>query len=177
MLSDTMQNALNKQMNREMFAGYLYFAAAADLESKSLNGFAQWMKAQTQEEMTHALRFYHFINERGGRAVMQPIEAPPAEFASVLDAFKAAYEHETKVSNWINELVALAREEKDFAAENFLQWFVAEQVEEEAQTDEAVRQLERAGDGPALFMLDQKYGARVFAMPPDLAGALGGGNA
>ena len=170
MLNKKMQAALNKQLNAELFAAYLYFSVAADCESKNLTGFAQWMKAQTQEEMTHAFRFYKYINERGGRALMAPIEGPPTEWPSVQAAFEAAYQHELKVTGWINDLVALARELNDNATENFLQWFVGEQVEEEAQTSEAAQKLKFAGDGAGLFMLDQQYGARLFTMPPDLTG-------
>lgn len=166
MMNQKIQDAMNKQINAETYSAYLYLSMAAYFEDINLLGFASWMKCQAQEEMTHAMKFFDFINERGGRVILTPIDGPPTNWESPLNVFEETYEHETKVSAMINDLVNLAIEEKDHAANNFLQWFVAEQVEEEASADEVVNKIKLAGDGGGLFMLDKELGARVFNYPP-----------
>jgi len=166
MLGKRMQEALNTQVNAELYASYLYLSAAAWFESKNLSGFAGWMKAQSVEEVGHAMRFFNHINERGGVVTLTAIEGPPTGFDSPLGAFEAAYGHEQKVTGMINDLVDLAIAEKDHAANAMLQWFVTEQVEEEDQTGAAVERLKLAADNPnALLMLDRDFGARAVAMP------------
>ena len=166
MLNQKMQDALNKQMNAEIYSAYLYFSMSAYFESKGLKGFANWMRIQAQEEMTHALKFYHYILERGGKVVTQAIDAPPAEWKSVLNVFEHTYKHEQKVSSLINELLDLASGVKDHATHNFLQWFIAEQVEEESSADDIVQKLKLAGNAQgALFMLDNEFKQRVFTAP------------
>jgi ferritin len=129
------------------------------------------MRAQTQEEIVHAMKMYDFINERGGRVILKAIETPPSEWDSALGAFEAAYAHEQIVTGRINDLVNLAVEEKDHATNAFLQWFVNEQVEEETSADNVVQNLKMAQDAPgALFMLDRELGQRVFT-PPAAQGA------
>lgn len=170
MISEKMQDALNKQLNAELYAAYLYFSMTAYFENLNLPGFAKWMRIQTQEEMTHAFRFYHHIIERGGRAKMAAIQGPPIEWASPLAAFQDAYNHEIKVTGMINNLVDIAQSERDHAANAMLQWFITEQVEEEKNADDNVRKLKLAENHPqALFMLDREMAARAFTMPPDLA--------
>ena len=167
MLNKKIEAAFNSQINAETYSAYLYWSMAACFEGLNLKGFANWMIVQAQEEMIHAMKFYNFINERGGQATLTAIEAPPTEWANPLSAFKNAYEHEQKVTALINDLVNLAIEEKDHASNAFLQWFVSEQVEEEASADEVVQKLSLMADAPGgLFMLDQQLGQRVFTPPP-----------
>jgi len=170
-MNEKMQDALNDQINAEYFSSYLYLSMAAYFEAESLPGFANWMRIQTQEELAHTHKFFDFVAERGGRVKLTAIKAPEIEWKSPLDAFEAAYKHEQYVTSRINDLVAIAREVKDFATDNFLQWFVAEQVEEEATADAIVQDLKRTGDNPqVLMMLDRELGARVFT-PPAAEGA------
>ncbi|MFH1037628.1 MAG: ferritin [PVC group bacterium] len=166
MLSKKMQEALNTQINKELYSAYLYLSMAAYCETVNLKGFANWMMVQVQEELSHAQKFFHVVNERGGRVVLQPIDGPPAKWDSPLAVFKNVYEHEQLVTGLINGLVRLAREENDCATEAALQWFVTEQVEEEASAGEVVEQLKLAGDrGGEFFMLDRELGTRVFTPP------------
>ena len=168
MFSKKMEQAINKQINAEMYSAYLYLSMAAYFESISLQGFAKWMEAQTMEEMAHAKKFYNFVNERGGRVVLDAIEKPKTEWSSPLEAFEDAYKHEQYVTSLINDLVNLAIEEKDHATNNFLQWFVAEQVEEEASADAIVQKLKLVGEkGNGIFMIDRELGLRTFTLPTD----------
>jgi len=166
MIGDKVQAAFNDQINAEMYSAYLYLSMAAQFEAMSLDGFANWMRVQAQEEMAHAMKFYDYIAERGGRVTLQPIEGPPTEWDSPLAMFEAAYAHEQLVTGRINDLVDLAVAAKDRAAENFLQWFVDEQVEEEKSADDIVQKLKMVQDAPAaLYMMDKEMGQRVFASP------------
>lgn len=166
MFSDRMQTALNAQVNAELYSSYLYTAMGMYFESIDMRGAAGWMRVQTLEEMVHAEKFMTFINDRGGRVILEAIEKPTAEWSSCLAAFEAALEHEKKVSSLINGLVSLAREENDHMTDNFLQWFVAEQVEEEASAGEVVRKLRLiGGSGGGTFMVDNELGTRVFTPP------------
>ena len=125
------------------------------------------MRVQTQEEMTHVMKIYDFIDERGGRICLKAIDGPPTEWDSPLAAFEAAYEHEQKISGLVNDLVDLAIKEKDHATNSFLQWFVNEQVEEEASADDVVQQLKMVEDAPGgIFLFDRELGQRVFTPPP-----------
>jgi ferritin len=142
----------------------------AYFQDKSLTGFAAWMRVQTQEELTHAQKFYDFINERGGRVILKPIDAPPGDWESPLAAFEAAYEHETIVTGRINKLVDLSLEESDHATDTFLQWFVSEQVEEEDSASTVVNRIKLVGElAGGLFLLDQELGQRTFTPPADSA--------
>lgn len=172
MLGQKMQDALNEQINAELFSAYLYYAMQAYFESLSLKGCAHWMQLQTLEEMSHANKMADYINERGGRVELKPIEGPQREWSSPLAVFEATYEHETKVTGLINKLVDLAVSESDHATNNFLQWFVAEQVEEEASADEIVQKMKLAGSSEGgLFLLDQELAKRPFTLPPGFGGA------
>jgi ferritin len=172
MLTEKLAAALNGQLARELYSAHLYYSAAAYAHSVNMGGAAAWLKAQTREELAHAARFFEYIVSRGGRARLSGVEAPPTDFDSPLEVFRAANEHEREVTRWIGELVELAKSEKDHATENFLQWFVAEQVEEEQQTEDIVKRLTFAGDSPeALFMIDRELGQRRFS--PDGAQANG----
>ena len=161
-----MQDALNAQVNAEMYSAYLYLSMESFFKSLNLNGFANWMRVQTQEEMMHAMKIYDFIYERGGRVLLKTVEGPQTKWDSPLAVFEAVLKHEQKVTSLINDLVDLAIEEKDHATNSFLQWFVNEQVEEEASADEKVRQLKMMENAPGgMFMLDRELGQRVFTPP------------
>ena len=166
MISKKMEEALNEQINAEMYSAYMYLSMESYFKAQNLNGFANWMRIQTQEEAAHAMKIYDFINERGGRVTLKAIEGPPTEWDSALAVFKAVYEHEQKVTGLINNLVDLAIKEKDHASNSFLQWFVNEQVEEEASADAVVQQLTMMENAPGgMFMLDRELGQRVFTPP------------
>jgi ferritin len=171
MISKKMEKALNEQVNAELFSAYLYLSMEAYFKSLNLNGFANWMRVQTQEEVSHAMKIYDFIDERGGRITLKAIDGPETKWDSPLAVFNAVYEHEQKVTNLINDLVNLAIEEKDHATNTFLQWFVNEQVEEEASADQVVQQLKLMEKAPGgLFLLDRELAQRVFT-PPAAEGA------
>jgi ferritin len=161
MLSEAMQNAINKQIKDELYSAYLYLSMGAYFEATSLPGFARWMRMQSQEEVDHAMKFFDFVNERGGRVELQAIEQPTVEFESPLAVFEATYEHEQKVTGLIHNLYALAMEENDYAAQVMLHWFIEEQVEEEATASQIVDMLERIGDkDQGLMMLDRELARR-----------------
>jgi ferritin len=171
MISKKMEKALNEQVNAELFSAYLYLSMEAYFRSLNLNGFANWMRVQTQEEIMHAMKIYDFIDERGGRIILKAIGGPDTQWDSPLAAFEAVYKHEQKVTGLINNLVNLAIEEKDHATNTFLQWFVNEQVEEESSADQMVQQLKMMEKAPGgMFMLDRELGQRVFT-PPATEGA------
>jgi ferritin len=164
MLSQKLVDALNDQMSKEFFSGYLYKAMAAYFDNEDLTGFGNWMHCQALEEMTHGERFYRFINEAGGRAVMLPLDVPRNEFSSPLEVFEYGLEHEQMVTGRINALMDLAREERNHAAAIALEWFVTEQVEEESNFSSWIKKLKlMAGDGRGLLMLDQEAATRVFS--------------
>lgn len=166
MIGENIQTALNKQLNAELYSSYLYLSMSAYFQSISLSGFANWMRVQAQEELVHTMKFYDFINGRGGRVTLQPVEGPPTQWSSPLDVFVNTYKHEQKVTGLINDLVNLAIKEDDHATNIFLQWFITEQVEEEASADEVVQKLKLMGDAKGgLFMFDREMGQRVFAPP------------
>jgi len=166
MISKKMQEAFNNQINAELYSSYLYLSMASYFESINLPGFANWMRCQSQEEIVHAMKFYNFVCERGGRVKLTAIDGPPTEWGSALKAFQDAYAHEQKVTALINTLVDQALKERDHASSSFLQWFVNEQVEEESSADKVVQQLKLAGDkGSGLFMIDRELGTRTFVMP------------
>jgi len=171
MLSEKIQDAINKQIVAETYSAYLYWSMAAYFDSVNLAGCAQWMKAQVQEELFHAAKFFNFVVERGGRIKLDAIDAPPTEWDSPLAVFEHARQHEQKVTGLINGLVDLAVEERDHATRNFLGWYVDEQVEEEASADGVVQKLRLLADAPGgLFMLDREVGQRVFTMPASAEG-------
>ena len=166
MINEKMTQALNEQINAELYSAYLYLSMAAYFESVNLPGFANWMRAQTQEELMHAMKIYDFVNERGGRVLLKAIEQPPVEWKSPLAVFEATYKHEQKVTGLINELVNLAIEEKDHATNAFLQWFINEQVEEEKSASDIVGKLKLIEANPeGMYMLDKEMGQRIFTPP------------
>lgn len=160
-IKDTMETAMNSQVTAEFQAGYNYYAMAAWLDRDGFPGMAGWMRAQADEEWAHARRFGTYILDRGGSVSPGPLEAPRVEFDSVLDVFATGLNQERTVSGLINELYALAVDERDYAAVPLLDWFVAEQIEEEATFGQIVDDLNRAGDDSrALLLLDRELGAR-----------------
>jgi ferritin len=161
MLSKTMERAINRQIKAELYSAYLYLAMAAYSEAESLPGFAHWMRAQSQEEIEHAMKFFSYVNERGGRVVLEAIDRPPEDFESPLDVFQKTLEHEQHVTALINELYALALEENDYASQVLLHWFIEEQVEEEDTASSIVDTLKLIGDsGNGLVMLDRSLASR-----------------
>jgi ferritin len=172
MIGEKMQDALNGQLNAELYSSYLYVSMSAYFQNINLGGFANWMRVQAQEELVHAMKFFDFVNERGGRVILKPIEGPPTDWESPLDVFEAAYKHEQKVTGLINDLVDLALAERDHATNIFLQWFVTEQVEEEDSANAVIQKLKLMGDAKGgLFMIDQELGQRIFTPPADTAEA------
>lgn len=161
MISEKMQKALNDQINAEFFSAYLYLAMAAYFEGQNLSGCARWMELQYQEESEHAMKIYKYINDRGGRVQLNTIEKPQAEWDSPMTAFEAAYKHELYITSRINDLMKLAVELNDFTTQSFLQWYLDEQVEEEASVDEIVQSFQLMGnDKRGLFMLDRELKQR-----------------
>jgi ferritin len=171
MLNEKMLDALNDQITKELYSSYLYLQMAAWLDDHSLPGMATWMKVQAQEEIAHAMIFYNYVSERNGFVDLGAIDKPPASFESVTDVFETTLEHEQKVTASINNLMDIALEIKDYATQNRLEWFIGEQVEEEANAHDILGQLELIGGGHALFMIDKELGARTFVPPSPLAGA------
>lgn len=166
MLSPQMEKALNDQVNAEMFSAYLYLAMVAYFQDKNLPGFANWMTVQNQEETFHAMKFFRYISERGGRVTLAAIDTPQFEWKSPLDAMESAQQHEAYITGRINDLVNVAVEEKDHATNSFLRWFVDEQVEEEDNVNNVVQKLRLLGkDGGGLFMMDRDLATRVFTPP------------
>jgi len=170
MLSAKLTAALNKQINEEYYSSYLYLAMAAYLEDQNLDGCAHWMRMQAQEEWDHGMKIFDYMIERGGRVELSAVAAPAKEWDGPVATFEASLEHEQYMTKNINALADLAIEEKDHATNNLMQWYVSEQVEEEAQVEDIVKKLEMMGaDGPGLFMMDREL--KVRPTPTPLTGA------
>jgi len=162
MLSKPVQDAINDQIKNELFSAYLYLSMAAHFESTNLSGFAHWMKIQATEEVKHAMKFFEYVNERGGKVTLKAIEQPTTEFKTPLDIFKMAHKHEQKVTAMIHKLYELSLKENDYPSQVMLQWFIKEQVEEEKTAEGIVEQLKMAGDSSAaLLMADRQFAART----------------
>jgi len=167
MLSKKMEEALNKQLNNELYSAYLYLSMSSYSTYIGLKGFANWFMVQYQEEMAHALKFYKYILDQGSQVKLMAIAQPMTEFKSPLDMFEKTLQHEKFVTKSINDLVDLAISEKDHATNIFLQWYVTEQIEEESNDHEIISKLKLVGEeGPALLMLDKELATRVFKPPP-----------
>jgi ferritin len=161
MINQKIETALNAQMSKEFYSSYLYLSMAAHFESINLRGLGHWMRIQSQEEYGHAMKFFDHLIERGGKVTLPNIDSPPSKWESAEKVFREAYEHEKKVTKSIHSLVELAKAEKDHPAELFLQWFVKEQVEEEANANEITQKLRMiGGNGAALLILDNELGKR-----------------
>ncbi len=162
MIKADLQKAFNNQINEELFSAYLYVSMVNFFETQNLKGFANWMRAQVTEELIHANKLINYLHERGGEVKLDAIGKPDATWKSPLAAFEAAYKHECHISGCINELYNKAVKTGDNAAAIFLNWFINEQVEEEASADEVVQRLKLSQGAPgALFMLDRELGTRV----------------
>ena len=164
MIGKKIQDAINAQINLEQYSAQLYLAMSAHCDRKSFRGFAHWLRVQAQEETAHALKLVAFILDRGGQLALRAIPAPPSEFGSVVQVFDKILEHEKTITGSISSLFELSRQEKDFASEITLQWYVTEQVEEEANVGQILDQLRAVGEqGGGIWYLDSKLGKRVLA--------------
>ncbi len=162
MISKTLEQALNSHMNEELFSAYLYFAMSANFQTISLDGFGNWMRCQGLEELSHTMKFYSFIIERGGKPALTAVRAPKGTWASPLNVFEEALAHEKKITGLINGLVDMAHDERDHATGIFLQWFVTEQVEEEATAGKIIDQLQLLESHPGgIYLLDKELNTRV----------------
>ena len=169
MITKTMQNAINEQINAELWSGYLYLAMSMDAEAKTLNGIAHWFYIQWLEEQDHARIFQNYMNESGAKVILQPIDKVESEWKNPLEMFKQTLKHEKEVTEMINELVRMAMSEGDFATRSRLQWFVDEQVEEEENARDLVEDFSRAGnDFGTILELDARLAAREQSKPEPL---------
>ena len=166
MISKSMQDALNDQINKEFYSAYLYLAMSAYCAAKGLPGFSNWMRQQYEEEVLHTMKIHDYLLERNGTVELKAIDAPPSEFGSPVEVFEKTLAHEQFVTQCINDLMGLAVDERDFASQAFLQWFISEQVEEEANVSEILDLLRMVGeDGRGLMMIDQKLAQRTAPAP------------
>ena len=166
MISEKLEKAINYQINRELFSEYYYLSMASYFNAAGLSGFENFFLVQVEEERFHAMKMYRFLNEKGGRVALAAIEAPKTAFKSPLEVFQLAFDHERLVSGLINDLMDLAIQENDHATRNFLNWFVEEQVEEEASMESILNKLKLVGgEGHGLLMLDAELSQRVFTPP------------
>lgn len=166
MISKNIQTALNKQLNAEFYSSYFYLSMSAYFEANDLQGFAKWFRMQADEEYAHAMKIFDYVYQVGGEVALQKIDGPKTKWNSFLEVFKDTFVHEQKVTKSINAIVDLAQREKDHATVNFLQWFVGEQVEEEATAQMNVKKMEMIGDSKSgLFMLDNELGSRTIQQP------------
>ena len=167
MLNAQLEQALNEQMNSELYSAHLYLSMAAYFETETLPGFAHWMRIQHQEEVSHALRIFDYINDRDGRAVINSIAQPPTEFESVHSAMEMTLDHERSVTAMIEDLYRVAQDHKDYATHVLLEWFIEEQVEEEKSARDIVDHLKRIGaDGTGLLILDARLADRTAEAEP-----------
>ena len=170
MIDNRMQAAINDQINWELYSGYLYLSMAAQFAALGMPGGQNWMTVQYQEELSHAQKMFDYVTTRGGRVTLEAIDRPQTEWAAGLDMFKEALGHEENETSRIHALASLALEIKDHATYNFLQWFIAEQVEEEETAGDMVQKFTMAGEHPAgLYQLDKELQARVYTPPAPAA--------
>ena len=170
MLNPKVQDAINEQINAELYSAYLYLSMAQYFEAEGLAGFANWFKIQFQEEQAHATIFMNYVNQRGGRVMLKAIDAVPTTWDSPMEVFRATLEHEQKVTALINSLYTLAMQEEDYATRDRLNWFVGEQVEEEDNCRALIDKFRLIGDnGMGLYMLNTELAARTYAAPSPLA--------
>ncbi|MFT5728387.1 MAG: ferritin [Desulforhopalus sp.] len=168
MISDKMCKALNNQVNAELFSSYLYLGMSSWFSERSLSGFASWMRVQAQEELSHGMKIYDYILERGGKVELGAIAQPESVWESPVAVVKEVVNHEAKVTGLINDLVDVALDERDHAANIFLQWFVSEQVEEEASVGEVFERMKMVdGNSGGMFAMDMELGKRVFTVPAE----------
>ena len=170
MLSTRLHEAINAQINAELWSAYLYLAMSLDAESKGYKGVANWFYVQFQEEQAHARIFMNYLNSRDAKVELLPVEAVPSSWDSVLDMFKQTLEHEKKVTSLINNLAAIANEDRDFASVNRVNWFIDEQIEEEESARDMIFTVEAVeNDKYGMYMLDKELATRVYNVPSPLA--------
>jgi ferritin len=166
MIKKSLENALNEQINAEFHSAYIYLSMSSYFLSVGLSGYANWMRVQYQEELAHATRFFDYVNERGGRVQLMPVNEVQVDFSGVVDVFEKTLEHEQMVTGMINKLMDISIQESDHATKSFLQWFVDEQVEEEANVEQILNNLKLIkGEGQGLLMMDREMQTRVFVNP------------
>jgi ferritin len=162
MISEKVLKAFNDQINEELYSSYLYLSMSAYFEIKNMRGFANWFRIQSVEENMHAMKFFDFVNQVGGKVTLKQINAPKTNWKSAMEVFKETLAHEKHITAQIHKLVGIANQEKDYASQSFLQWFVNEQVEEEANVQDLIYKLEMIGDNKGgLYMLDRELGSRA----------------
>jgi len=168
MASKKMIKSLNEQLNAELYSAYLYYSMSAYFEARNLKGAAHWFRTQAQEELFHASKFYDYIHDRDGEVKLTQIDAPKTQWKSLQEAFNDAYEHEQSITKRIGNLVDLSYSEKDHPTHNFLQWFLKEQVEEEATSKDMCDKMKLIGDSTeGLFMMDHDLASRTFSPDKD----------
>jgi len=161
MFTQVVQDKMNQQIKHEMYSAYMYLSMSAQCEEANLPGFAKWLRMQADEEMEHAMKFYDFIHERGGKVTLLAIDQPPTEFGTPREIFEQVYAHEQKVTGLINSIYEVALKENDYPSQIFLHWFIDEQVEEESNSSQILETLKMIGESPnGLFMLDRQLGKR-----------------
>lgn len=170
MLSKNLHDAINAQINAELWSAYLYLAMSLDAETKGYKGVANWFYVQFQEEQDHARIFMNYLNSRDTKVTLLPIEEVPAQWESVSDMFKHTLEHEKKVTSLINNLAAIAHEDRDFASINRLVWFIDEQVEEEESARDMITAVKAVEDNKyGMYMLDKELATRTYTQASPLA--------
>lgn len=163
MLNKKLEEALNAQINAEFWSAYLYLSMSSDMSDKGMAGVANWFAIQFKEEQDHAMKFFNYVISRGGKVTLKPIEKVDTEWKSPLAAFEQTLQHEEKVTALINDLYALAEQEKDYATQSMLKWFIDEQVEEEENAKAIIDTLKLIGDnGYGLYQLDKELATRVY---------------
>jgi ferritin len=166
MIKQRVADALNKQINAELYSAYLYLSMASYFEGENLSGFSNWMRIQFEEEQFHGMKLFNYLHERGGKVTLEAIEKPKSEWDSITAVFEETLEHERHVTSLINNLMDIALEESDHATASFLRWYIDEQVEEEAGVESILTQLKFiGGQGNALLMMDREFAARQFTPP------------
>lgn len=166
MINQKLEKAINEQINAELYSAYLYLSMSAYLESLNLPGFATWMRVQFEEEQFHAMRFFTYLNDRGGRVVLEAIEKPQFEWQNVIEVFEKTLEHEIEVTELLNNIADIAETERDRPTKNLMIWFIDEQVEEESTAEKIINELKLInGEGHGMLMLDRELGTRVFTPP------------
>jgi ferritin len=173
MLSKTMEQAINGQLNKEMYSAYLYMAMSAYADENGLKGISRWFMVQYHEEMVHAMKFYEYLQDQGNSVALGAIEKPEGTFTTALNLYEAALAHERFITASINELMDLALQEKDHATKTFLEWYVTEQVEEEKNANDIIQTLKMIGDNTAaLYLYDKELAARTVTVPTDFTGGV-----
>lgn len=171
MLNAKIEKAINGQINAELWSAYLYLSMAAYCHKIGQPGMAKWFEIQFKEEQDHAKIFYNYVIARGGVVTLKAIDKVPTSWKSVLDVFESTLSHEEKVTSLINDLYALATDEKDYATQSMLKWFIDEQTEEEENAQTIIDSLKMIKDnGYGLYMIDKELGARAYTVPSPLAG-------